>query len=948
MKARLIMLFCILFTAINLFSQSVSINTTGTAADTSAILDISSSSKGFLMPRMTQSQRLGIVLPADGLLIFQADSVKGFYYYHSSTGWTLLASGSEVISSFNGITSVAQSFGTPGTSGTSPNWLSSGSVHTLNIPMSGTSGVNAGLLSNTDWNIFNNKLSSVDTGNIPNFYLKVRSRLSAGSGISYNSTTGIIGNSGVLSLNGNTGALTIDTGYITNYYQKVRGLFSGSAPITLTNGQIGITQSDSGSNGYLSSTDWNTFNNKLSTTTGWTTTGNTGSVAGTNFIGTTDTIDLVTKTNSTERMRILSGGNVGIGTNAPGSSLDVKGTLRLSGSTSGYVGLQPAAAAGSTTYILPLADGSSGQQLTTNGSGTLSWSNQTGSTSVSNTSSANNLSTTVNSITGSPVNIINSNATSLSGTNLTTTVNGVAAAALDLTPAISAATTHTVGTAGTNILTSTVNGVTDTSLSVNVVSNSISTNSLTTTVNGVAGTALDLSASLWSKTGNAGTLAVTNFIGTTDAIDFVAKTNNTERFRISSAGNVGINTTGPTNKLHVNGNARITVMAGGLDTDSLMTVGSTGVINKRTVANVLAGGTTNTLGSSVNTITSTINGVAANAPAVNSVANTSSVNNMTTTVNGVAGSSVRIINSNATSLSGNNLTTTVNGVAATALDLSPIVAANGWSKTGNSGTTAGTNFVGTTDAIDFVTKTNNTEKMRVTSSGNVGIGTNAPGSALDVKGTLRLSGSTSGYIGLTAAAAAGSTTYTLPSADGVSGQALLTNGSGILSWGANRCSLGTIGAGFTIPGTATGTYYCTGSYITLPPGKYIVSVNMMLAGTLNQSSLQPGSFFLKSFFADVSFGTTAGTTMSPALPATNVTSDVVGNAKLISGSISIGQPYNPLTGFVVINNTSGANKSYYYWMGWVALTNVTAGTSSLSLVGGTNYGEDNIVAFPAN
>ena len=79
MKARLIMLFCILFTAINLFSQSVSINTTGTAADTSAILDISSSSKGFLMPRMTQSQRLGIVLPADGLLIFQADSVKGFY-----------------------------------------------------------------------------------------------------------------------------------------------------------------------------------------------------------------------------------------------------------------------------------------------------------------------------------------------------------------------------------------------------------------------------------------------------------------------------------------------------------------------------------------------------------------------------------------------------------------------------------------------------------------------------------------------------------------------------------------------------------------------------------------------------------------------------------------------------------------------------------------------------
>jgi hypothetical protein len=47
---------------------------------------------------------------------------------------------------------------------------------------------------------------------------------------------------------------------------------------------------------------------------------------------------------------------------------------------------------------------------------------------------------------------------------------------------------------------------------------------------------------------------------------------------------------------------------------------------------------------------------------------------------------------------------------------------------------------------------------------------------------IRLYGSSSGYVGLTGAAAAGSTTYTLPSADGTSGQALSTNGSGTLSW----------------------------------------------------------------------------------------------------------------------------------------------------------------------
>jgi hypothetical protein len=71
---------------------------------------------------------------------------------------------------------------------------------------------------------------------------------------------------------------------------------------------------------------------------------------------------------------VHTGTNVGIGTSSPGSRLDVKGTLRLSGSTSGYVGFAPAAAAGSTTYTLPVADGAAGAFLSTNGSGTLAWS----------------------------------------------------------------------------------------------------------------------------------------------------------------------------------------------------------------------------------------------------------------------------------------------------------------------------------------------------------------------------------------------------------------------------------------------------------------------------------------------------------------------------------------------------------------------------------------------
>jgi hypothetical protein len=96
-------------------------------------------------------------------------------------------------------------------------------------------------------------------------------------------------------------------------------------------------------------------------------------------------LEFGTKSNNasgvSERMRIDNSGNVGINQTSPGSTLDVKGTLRLSGATSGYVGIAPAAAAGSTTYTLPTADGSNGQALTTNGSGTLSWASPTASAS---------------------------------------------------------------------------------------------------------------------------------------------------------------------------------------------------------------------------------------------------------------------------------------------------------------------------------------------------------------------------------------------------------------------------------------------------------------------------------------------------------------------------------------------------------------------------------------
>ncbi len=70
---------------------------------------------------------------------------------------------------------------------------------------------------------------------------------------------------------------------------------------------------------------------------------------------------------------VVTGSRVGVGVSAPNVAFEVSGAIRLRGSTSGYVGLQPAAAAGSTTYTLPSADGTANFVLSTNGSGVLSW-----------------------------------------------------------------------------------------------------------------------------------------------------------------------------------------------------------------------------------------------------------------------------------------------------------------------------------------------------------------------------------------------------------------------------------------------------------------------------------------------------------------------------------------------------------------------------------------------
>ncbi|MCO5274591.1 MAG: hypothetical protein M9900_06690 [Flavobacteriales bacterium] len=84
-----LMLAALLCAASGAVQAQVAINTTGTAPTTpNAMLELTSTTQGLLVPRMTQSQRNSLAGPPDGTIVYQTDSVSnnppGFYYWDAS------------------------------------------------------------------------------------------------------------------------------------------------------------------------------------------------------------------------------------------------------------------------------------------------------------------------------------------------------------------------------------------------------------------------------------------------------------------------------------------------------------------------------------------------------------------------------------------------------------------------------------------------------------------------------------------------------------------------------------------------------------------------------------------------------------------------------------------------------------------------------------------------
>ncbi len=242
----------------------------------------------------------------------------------------------------------------------------------------------------------------------------------------------------------------------------------------------------------------------------------------------------------------------------------------------------------------------------------------------------------------------------------------------------------------------------------------------------------------WLLAGN-GNANANSWLGTSNNIPLIIRTNNTERMRIlSSNGNVGIGETNPTSRLSVARTLHITNSGG---TPELKLSAPSGANST----------TFKTTGQSAN-ITYTL-------PPDDGDANEVLISN---------GSGV--------------LTWTDNG----------------WLRDGNSDITT-SKFIGTTNNQPFIVKTNNVERYRVTGNGAMGINEDNPTQKLEVAGNIliKVDGNNTGelrfqeppgfmgnnYVGLKAGSVLNNIVFTLPSAyPSEPGQVLSAGPTGVMTW----------------------------------------------------------------------------------------------------------------------------------------------------------------------
>jgi hypothetical protein len=214
-----------------------------TTADVTSVLDAISTTKGVLLPRMTNAQRTAIATPTTGLLAYSTDTTEGMYVKLSGSWQRFLTTADGT--GTGTVTSVAAlTLGTTGTDLSST--VATGTttpVITLQVPTA--SATNRGALSSTDWTTFNGKQNAItltttgssgsatfvtNTLNVPTYTLAglggqpLATNLTSLSGLTYASTSFVkMTAAGTFSLDTNTylTSIAIGTTIVSSNYGSI-------------------------------------------------------------------------------------------------------------------------------------------------------------------------------------------------------------------------------------------------------------------------------------------------------------------------------------------------------------------------------------------------------------------------------------------------------------------------------------------------------------------------------------------------------------------------------------------------------------------------------------------------------------------------------------------------------------------------------------------------------
>lgn len=133
---KLILLTTISFLAVtSCFSQSLAVNADGSIAHSSSILDVKSTLKGVLVPRMSKTEKNAIASPATGLIVFQDSPDSIGLYYYNATEWIWMPG----IDQLNG-----SAWKLTGNTGTSPvtQFIGTADAQDLVLKTSGSAAIN--------------------------------------------------------------------------------------------------------------------------------------------------------------------------------------------------------------------------------------------------------------------------------------------------------------------------------------------------------------------------------------------------------------------------------------------------------------------------------------------------------------------------------------------------------------------------------------------------------------------------------------------------------------------------------------------------------------------------------------------------------------------------------------------------------------------------------------